>query len=86
MAEKDDPCTPIGQYLQKGPAYDISGMVKGKLSAEIIGIMEGCLTEYKAKKLDGRQWQQLRRIDMHERIFVEKTEHVDPLCIQETNI
>ena len=69
VAEKEDPCTPIGQYLQKGPAYDISGRVKRKLSAEIIGIIEGCLKENEAKKLDGRQKQQLRRIDIHERIL-----------------
>ncbi len=67
VAEKEDPHTPIGQYLQKEPAYDISGRVKRKLPAEIIGIMEGCLKEYEAKKLDGRQKQQLRRIDIHER-------------------
>ena len=50
-AEKEDPCTPIGQYLKKAPAYDIFGRVKRKLSAEIIGIMEGCLTEHEAKHL-----------------------------------
>ena len=51
VAEKEDPCTPIGQYLQKGLAYDISGRVKRKLSAEIIGIIEGCLKQHEAKHL-----------------------------------
>ena len=51
VAEKEDPCTPIGQYLQKVPAYDISGRMKRKLSAEIISIMEGCLTEHEAISL-----------------------------------
>lgn len=51
VAEKEDPCTPIGQYIQKGPSYDIPGRVKRKLSAEIIGIMEGCLKEHEAKHL-----------------------------------
>ena len=51
LAEKEDPCTPIGQYLKKAPAYDISGRVKRKLSAEIIGIMEECLKEHETKIL-----------------------------------
>jgi len=68
-SEREDPGTPVGQYLQKGPAYDSSGRVKRKLTDEIVAIIEAALNENEAKKLDGRHKQQMRRIDIHELIL-----------------
>jgi transposase len=69
VSEKEDPNKPIGQYLQKGLSYDSSGRGKRKLTPAIIAMIEESLAENEAKKLDGRQKQQLRRIDIHERIL-----------------
>jgi transposase len=69
VSEKEDPVTQIGQYLQKGLTYDSSTRVKRKLSPDIISIIEASLKENEVKKLDGRQKQLLRRIDIHERIL-----------------
>jgi transposase-like protein len=69
VSEKEDPNKPIGQYLQKGLSYDSSGRSKRKLTPAIIAMIEESLAENEAKKLDGRQKQQLRRIDIHERIL-----------------
>jgi hypothetical protein len=59
----------VGQYLQKGPTYDSSRRRKRKLSDDIINMVDTCLRENEVKKLDGRQKQQLRRIDIHELIL-----------------
>ena len=69
VAEKEDPSTAIGQYLLKGSSYDVSGRGKRKMNPDVIAIIEECLQETETKKLDGRQKQQLRRIDIHERIL-----------------
>lgn len=69
VAEKEDPSTAIGQYLLKGSSYDVSGRGKRKMTPDVMAIIEDCLQENETKKLDGRQKQQLRRIDIHERIL-----------------
>jgi transposase len=67
--EKDDPSTSLGQYLEKGPSYNSTNRVKRKLTDDIIHIIDGCLRDNEAKRLDGRQKQQLRRIDIHELVL-----------------
>lgn len=64
-----DPQSAKSQYLLKGPAYDSSNRVKRKLTAEIIAIIDACLKENETKRLEGRLKQQLRKIDIHEKIL-----------------
>lgn len=64
-----DPHSAKSQYLLKGPAYDSSNRFKRKLTAEIKAIIDACLTENETKRLEGRLKQQLRKIDIHEKIL-----------------
>ena len=64
-----DPLSLKSKYLNIGPAYDISNRVKRRLSDEIIAIIEVCLEENETKRLEGRSKQQLRNIDIHEKIL-----------------
>jgi transposase len=64
-----DPQSAKSQYLLKGPVYDSSNRVKRKLTAEIMAIIDACLKENETKRLEGRLKQQLRKIDIHEKIL-----------------
>lgn len=69
LSDQDNPRSLLNQYLKTGPAYDISNRHKRKLTEGVIAIIEGCLRENEAKKLDGRMKQRLRKIDIHEKIL-----------------
>jgi hypothetical protein len=64
-----DPLSIKSKYLNIGPAYDSSKRVKRRLSEEIIAVIEVCLEENETKRLEGRSKQQLRKIDIHEKIL-----------------
>ncbi len=64
-----DPQSAKSQYLLNGPVYDSSNRVKRKLTAEIMTIIDACLKENETKRLEGRLKQQLRKIDIHEKIL-----------------
>jgi transposase len=64
-----DPQSAKSQYLLKGPAYDSSNRGKRKLTEEIITIIDACLRDNEVKRLEGRLKQQLRKIDIHEKIL-----------------
>lgn len=64
-----DPQSAKSQYLLKGPAYDSSSRGKRRLTSEIIAIIDACLKENEVKRLEGRLKQQLRKIDIHEKIL-----------------
>jgi len=64
-----DPQSAKSQYLLKGPSYDSSSRGKRRLTAEIIAIIDACLKENEVKRLEGRLKQQLRKIDIHEKIL-----------------
>jgi transposase len=68
-SEISDPGSAMGQYFVKGHTYNSSGRKKRRLTDAIVAIIDECLQENEAKKLDGRQKQQMRRIDIHERIL-----------------
>ena len=68
-SELSDPVSAMCQYFVKGHTYNSSGRTKHKLMDGIIVIIDECLQENEAKKLDGRQKQQMLRIDIHERIL-----------------
>jgi hypothetical protein len=57
------------KYLNEGPRYDSSNRIKRRLSQEIINIIEVCLEENEVKRLDGRSKQQLRKVDIHEKLL-----------------
>jgi transposase len=63
-----DPQSAKSQYLLKGPVYDSSNRGKRRLTAEVIAIIDACLQENETKRLEGRLKQQLRKIDIHEKI------------------
>ena len=64
-----DPQSAKSQYLLKGPVYDSSNRGKRRLTEEIIAIIDACLKENETKRLEGRLKQQLRKIDIHEKIL-----------------
>lgn len=58
----------LARYLEKGTVYDSSGRMARKLTAEITGLIDVCLAENDKKRLDGRRKQQLKKIDIYEKI------------------
>ena len=66
LSDQDKPQSLLNQYLKTGSVYDIASRKKRKLSPQIIGIIDKCLLENEAKRLDGRIKQRLKKIDIHE--------------------
>jgi hypothetical protein len=64
-----NPSAARSQYLTKGPVYDSSNRGKRRLTEGIIAIIDVCLGENELKRLEGRSKQQLRKIDIHEKIL-----------------
>lgn len=64
-----DPKSSKSKYLTQGHAYDSSNRGKRRLTAEITDIIATCLEENETKRLEGRTKQQLRNIDIHEKII-----------------
>ncbi len=69
LSDQDKPKSLLNQYLQTGSVYNIANRTKRKLSEEIIAIIDKCLLENEAKRLDGRMKQRLKKIDIHEQIL-----------------
>jgi hypothetical protein len=69
LSDQDKPRSLLNQYLKTGPVYDSSGRGKRKLTEAIIAIIDSCLQENEAKRLDGRMKQRLKKIDIHEKIL-----------------
>ena len=49
-------------------SYDSSGRSKRRLNEEVLEIINKCLEENAAKRLDGRSKQQLKKIDILEKL------------------
>lgn len=64
-----DPGSAKSKYLNEGPSYDSSKRIKRRLTQEIASIIEVCLEENEVKRLAGRSKQQLRKVDIHEKIL-----------------
>jgi hypothetical protein len=64
-----DPQSLKSKYLNSGPSYDSSRRVKRRLTKEIIAVIDVCLEENETKRLEGRSKQQLRKVDIHEKIL-----------------
>ena len=69
ISDQDKPQSLLNQYLKTGSVYDIANRKKRKLSVEIIAIIDHCLLDNEAKRLDGRMKQRLKKIDIHEIIL-----------------
>ena len=67
--DQDKPRSVLNQYLKVGRVYNSENRTKRKLSAEILEIIDGCLHENDQKRMDGRIKQQLKKIDIHEKII-----------------
>jgi len=65
-SEISDPGTTMGQYFVKGHTYNSTCCKKCKLTDAIFVIIDECLQENEAKKLDGKKKQQMRRLEIHE--------------------
>ena len=68
ISDQDKPQSLLNQYLKTGSVYNIASRQKRKLSEDIITIIDNCLIENEAKRLDGRMKQRLKKIDIHELI------------------
>ena len=74
ISDQDKPQSLLNQYLKTGSVYDVASRQKRKLSDDIITIIDNCLVDNEAKRLDGRMKQRLKKIDIHELIL--KAGHV----------
>lgn len=67
--DQDKPRSVLNQYLKVGRVYNSENRTKRRLSAEILEIIDVCLHENARKRMDGRIKQQLKKIDIHEKII-----------------
>jgi len=68
-SDQDNPKSLLNQYFKAGHVYNSENRVKRKLTADIVDIIDACLQENQQKRNDGRNKQQLRKIDIHEKIL-----------------
>ena len=69
ISDQDKPQSLLNHYLKTGASYNSATRTKRKLSGEIIAIINNCLLENEAKRLDGRMKQRLKKVDIHELIL-----------------
>lgn len=68
LSDQDKPSSLLNQYLRTGSVYNSSNRCKPRLNDEVLDIINKCLEENTAKRLDGRAKQQLKNIDILEKI------------------
>ena len=69
LSDQDKPASLLNQYLRTGSVYNSANRTKRRLTGEVAEIIDNCLLENEAKRLDGRTKQQLKKIDIHEKII-----------------
>lgn len=69
LSDQDKPASLLNQYLLTGSVYNSANRPKRRFTAEVLQIIDTCLQENEAKRLDGRNKQQLKKIDIHEKIL-----------------
>lgn len=67
-AENGPSSADLAKYLTDGAVYNSSSRSVRKLSAEITKQIDAYLAENEKKRMDGRRKQQLRKIDIHEKL------------------
>jgi predicted DNA-binding protein YlxM (UPF0122 family) len=68
LSDQDKPASLLNQYLRTGTIYNSANRVKRKLTEEIRCIIDTCLAENTVKRHDGRIKQQLKRVDILEKL------------------
>jgi hypothetical protein len=68
-SDQDNPKSLLNQYLKVGTVYNSENRVKRKLTEDIASIIDACLEDNQVKRNDGRIKQQLKKIDIHEKIL-----------------
>ncbi|MFP5082221.1 hypothetical protein, partial [Pedobacter sp. JCM 36344] len=68
LSDQDKPSSLLNQYLRTGSVYNSSNRSKPRLNDEVLEIINKCLEENTAKRLDGRSKQRLKNIDILEKI------------------
>ncbi len=68
-SDQDNPKSLLNQYLKAGAVYNSENRTKRRLTEDIIDIIDNCLQENEIKRNDGRIKQQLKKIDIHEKII-----------------
>lgn len=69
LSDQDKPGSLLNQYLKTGSVYNSTGRRKRRLTEDIVAIIDSCLQENEAKRLDGRMKQRLKKTDIHEKIL-----------------
>jgi len=69
LSDQDKPRSLLNQYLKTGSVYNSANRCKRKLTEDILTIIDTCLQENDAKRLDGRMKQRLKKIDIHEKVL-----------------
>jgi predicted DNA-binding protein YlxM (UPF0122 family) len=69
LSDQDKPGSLLNQYLKTGSVYNSANRSKRRLTDDIVAIIDKCLQDNEAKRLDGRIKQQLKKIDIHEQIL-----------------
>jgi len=69
LSDQDKPASLLNQYLRTGSVYNSANRPKRRLTEEVLQIINGCLKENAAKRLDGRIKQRLKKIDILEKIL-----------------
>lgn len=69
LSDQEAPGSLLSQYLSTGTVYKSGGRPKRKLTPEVLQIINTCLEENEVKRLDGRNKQQLKKIDIHEKVL-----------------
>lgn len=68
LSDQDKPSSLLNQYLRTGSVYNSSNRSKPRLNDDVLAVIDKCLEENTAKRLDGRSKQQLKNIDILEKI------------------
>jgi transposase len=69
LSDQDKPASLLNQYLRTGSVYNSASRSRRRLTGEVLQIIDTCLQENELKRLDGRTKQQLKKIDIHEKIL-----------------
>lgn len=69
ISDQDKPGSLLNQYLKTGSVYNCTTRTRRKLNDSILAIIDKCIGENEAKRLDGRIKQRLKRVDIHELIL-----------------
>jgi hypothetical protein len=69
LSDQDKPRSLLNQYLKTGSVYNSTNRYKRKLTEEVLALIEKCLQENEAKRLDGRMKQRVKKIDIHEMLL-----------------